>query len=213
MFNSDLHAGALMIVRYPTSKESNMKRTKFSRAIAVAFLGTALLAGTAPAFAHERGQGQGGRGFGPHAAQMTEADRAQMRERMQQRMKQRLDRMAARLEIKASQQDAWTAYRQARESMMTGARPQRPGQDADAATLTRFRAEMAQRRAQHMALMADATSKLQEALDPNQRKVLDEMSRRGGGRGQGGPGRHGQHRGHADGKGQHHHNHQRGGPA
>ncbi len=43
MFNSDLHAGALMIVRYPTSKESNMKRTKFSRAIAVAFLGTALL--------------------------------------------------------------------------------------------------------------------------------------------------------------------------
>jgi hypothetical protein len=87
--------------------------------------------------------------------------------------------------------------------MMAGARPQRPGQDADAATLTRFRAEMAQRRAQHMALMADATSKLQEALDPNQRKVLDEMSRRGGGRGHGGPGQRGSHRGHADGQGQH----------
>lgn len=180
-----------------------MKRTRFSRAIAVAFLGTALLAGTAPAFAHERGQGHGGRGSGPHAAQMTEADRAKMGERMQLRMKQRLDRMAARLEIKASQQDAWSAYRQARESMMAGARPQRPGQDADAATLTRFRAEMAQRRAQHMALMADATSKLQEALDPNQRKVLDEMSRRGGGRDHGGPGQRGSHRGHADGQGQH----------
>lgn len=184
-----------------------MNRTKFSRAIAAAFLGTALLAGTAPALSHERGQGHGGHGFGPHAGQMTEADRAQMRERMQTRMKQRLDRMAARLEIKASQQDAWNAYRQARESMIAGAMPQRPAQDADAATITRFRAEMAQRRAQHMALMADATSKLQEALDPNQRKVLDEMSRRGGGRGHGGPGGPGQrgsHRGHADGHGQHH---------
>lgn len=186
-----------------------MKRNRLSRAIAVAFLGTTLLAGTAPAFSHERGQGHGGRGFGPHAGQMTDADRAQMRERMQTRMKERLDQMAARLEIKASQQDAWSTYRQARESMMAGAMPQRPGQDADAATLTRFRAEMAQRRAQHMALMAEATSKLQDALDPNQRKVLDEMSRRGGSRGYG-PGQRGGHRGHADGQG-HHHKHERSG--
>lgn len=188
-----------------------MKRTNFSRAIAIAFLGTTLLAGTAPAFSHERGQGHGGRGFGPHAGQMTDADRAQMRERMQTRMKARLDRMAARLEIKASQQDAWNAFRQARESMMAGAMPQRPAQDADAATLTRFRAEMAKRRAEHMTVMADATAKLQEALDPNQRKVLDEMSRRGGGRDHGGPGQRGGHRGgHADGQGQHH-KHQRSG--
>lgn len=187
-----------------------MQRTNFSRAIAVAFLGTTLLAGTAPAFSHERGQGQGGRGFGPHAGQMTDADRAQMRERMQTRMKQRLDGMAARLEIKASQQDAWNAFRQARESAMAGAMPQRPGPDADAATLTRFRAEMAKRRADHMAVMADATAKLQEVLDPNQRKVLDEMSQRGGARGHGGPGHRGGHRGHAEGQGQQH-KHQRSG--
>jgi len=197
-----------MAVRYPTSKEPDMKRTNTSRAIAIAFLGTTLFAGTAPAFSHEHGQGHGGRGFGAHAGQMTEADRTQMRERMQTRMKQRLDRMAARLEINASQQDAWAAFRQARESVMTGTMPQRPGQDADAATITRFRAEMAKRRADLMIVMADATAKLQEVLDPNQRKVLDEMSRRGGGHG--GPGKRGGHRGHADGHGEHHEHHRSG---
>lgn len=181
-----------------------MNRTKLSRALAVAFLGTSLFATAVPAFSH--GYGHGGRGFGPHAGQMNEADRAKMRERMQAGMKQRLDRMAARLEIKASQQDAWTAYRKARESIF--ATPvQFPAPDADAATLTRFRAEMAKRRADHMAVMADATAKLQDALDPNQRKVLDEMSRRGG-RGDGGPrgpGGFGPHRGHADGEQPHQH--------
>jgi Spy/CpxP family protein refolding chaperone len=196
-----------MTLRHPTSKEIHMNRTKFSRAVAVALLGTALAAGTAPAFSHDRGAGHGGRGFGPHAGQMTEADRAQMRERMQARMAQRLDRMAARLEIKASQQEAWSAYRQARESIFANAPQQLPGPDADAASLTRFRADMAKRRADRMAVMADATAKLQEALEPNQRKVLDEMSRRGGHRG---PGAKGGHRGHGDGPGQHRHHHRMG---
>lgn len=39
---------------------------------------------------------------------------------------------------------------------------------------------MAQRRAQHLLTMADATAKLQEVLDPDQRKALDEIARRGG---------------------------------
>lgn len=187
-----------------------MNRTRISRTIAAAVLGSTLIAGTATVFAHGQGHGHGGRGHGPHAGQMTEADRTQMRQRMQERMKQRLDRMGARLEIKASQQEAWSAYRQARESMFANAPKQRPGADADAATITRFRADMAKRRAENMAVMADATAKLQAALDPDQRKVLDELSRRGGGRGQGhgGPGRSGSHRGHADGEGQQH-RHQR----
>lgn len=191
-----------------------MNRTKLTRAFAVAFLGTSLFASAVPAFSHGQGQGQGhggrdfGQGSGPGFGQMSDADRTQMRERMQTRMKERLDRMAARLEIKASQQDAWTAYRKARESMFA-ATPQFPAKDADAAAMTRFRAEMAQRRAAHMGVMADATAKLQEALDPNQRKVLDELARHGGGRGpgQGGPRGFGQHRGQADGQ---HHQHQHG---
>lgn len=186
-----------------------MNRTKLSRSLAVALLGTSLFGLTVPAFSQGH-HGPGGRGFGPGvgpgAGQMTDADRTQMRERMQAGAKQRLDRMAARLEIKASQQDAWTAYRKARESIFATP-PQFPAADADAATLTRFRAEMAKRRADHMAVMADATGKLQAVLDPSQRKVLDEMSRRGGGRGpgHGGPRGFGGHRGHADGQQMHQH--------
>jgi hypothetical protein len=179
-----------------------MNRTKLTRAVAVAFLGASLVVTAVPALSQP--DGQGGRGYQAHSGQMSEADRTQMRERMQTRMNQRLERMAARLEIKASQQDAWNEYRQARASMFGATRPQRPAADADAATVTRFRAEMAQRRAQRMGTMADATAKLQEVLEPNQRKVLDEMSRRTGARGQGGKHRHGR-------EGGHRHSHQQGG--
>lgn len=180
-----------------------MNRTKLSRALALALLGTSLFA-AAPAFSH--GQGPGGHGFGPFSGPMTEADRTKMHERMQSGMKQRLDRMAARLEIKASQQDAWSAYRQARESMIASM-PQFPAKDADAATITRFRADMAKRRADHMTVMADATAKLQAVLEPDQRKVLDEMARRGGGRGQGhgGPRGFGPQRGEGGGHPMHQH--------
>jgi hypothetical protein len=132
---------------------------------------------------------------------MTEADRAQMLERMRARMSQRLDRLAARLEIKASQQDAWAAYRKTVESTF-GDRPQRPARDADAATLTRFRAEMAKVRAQRLSTLADATAQLQKSLDPNQRKVLDEIARSMGSRGHKGRGygHHGGHRGHPGGQ-------------
>ena len=157
-----------------------MNRTTITRAVAAALLGTALITTTVPALSQP--MGEGGRGHGPRAGQLSEADRAQMRERMQTRMNQRLDRMAARLEINPSQQDAWKAYRTALESIF-GTMPQRPSPDADAATITRFRAEMAQRRAQHLLTMADATAKLQDVLDPNQRKALDEITRRGGHRG------------------------------
>ena len=158
----------------------NANRTSISRAVAAALLGTALLAGTGLVLSQP--YGEGGRGHGPRAGQMSEADRAQMRERMQARMNERFDKLAARLAIKPSQQDAWNAYRKVRTPQFD-AMPQRPARDADAATLTRFRAEMAQRRAQHMVAMADATANLQQALEPEQRKVLDEITRNAGPRG------------------------------
>jgi hypothetical protein len=154
-----------------------MNRTTITRAVATALLGTALAASTVPVLSQP--MSDGGRGHGPRAGQLSETDRAQMRERMQARMNERLDQMAARLAINASQQDAWSAYRKARESIF-GTIPQRPAPDADAATLTRFRAEIAQRRAQHLLTMADVTAKLQEVLDSDQRKALDEITRRGG---------------------------------
>jgi hypothetical protein len=166
-------------------KSMNFKRSMISRAVVAAVLGTSLLAGTGVALSQS--YGEGGRGPGARAGQLSEADRAQMRERMQARINQRLDRLAARLEIKASQQDAWAAYRSTIGSMFQD-RPRRPAKDADAATLMRFRADMAQQRAKHMATLADATAKLQQALEPEQRKVLDEIARNMGARGKrGGP--------------------------
>lgn len=168
-----------------------VNRTTIARALGATLLGTALVAGSAFAQPYGEHRHRGGQPM----AQMSEAERAQMRERMQARMSQRLDRLAARLEIKASQQEAWSAYRKVRETAFQN-RPQWPGRDADAATLTRFRAEMAQQRAQRMAAMADATAKLQAALEPDQRKVLDEITRSPGPRGQHRGGRGGGHGGH-----------------
>jgi hypothetical protein len=166
-----------------------MNRTTIARSIAAALLGSAVLVTAVPALSQPQGEGHR-RG---HTMQMTEADRAQMRDRMQARVNERLDGLAARLEIKASQQDAWEAYKKARTSMFQ-TRPERPARDADAATRAKFRADMAQRRAQYLATMADATAQLQNVLEPQQRKVLDEIARHTGARaGQGGH-RHGGHR-------------------
>ena len=141
--------------------------SRIARAVSAAVLGATLFATTAPVFS--QAPGEGGRGPAPRA-QMSEADRAQMRERMQARMSQRLDRLAARLEIKASQQDAWASYRKTVESLMQD-RPQR--------------------RAKSLFVMADATGNLQQVLDPAQRKVLDEITRNFG--------RHGRRGGHPGG--------------
>ena len=155
-------------------------RTTISHTVAAAMLGTALMAGAGLVLSQP--YGEGGRGPGPRAAQMSDADRALMRERMQARMNQRLDRLGARLEIKAAQQDAWTAFRKTIETMFQD-RPQRPGRDADAASLMRFRAEMANRMARNLTTVADATAQLQQVLDGDQRKVLDEIARNLGPRG------------------------------
>jgi hypothetical protein len=134
------------------------------------------------------------------------ADRSAMHqqhrmERMQMKMKERIARMAARLEIKASQQAAWGDYVKARESVLAN-RPARPARDADAATIARARADFAADRARKAAMISDATAKLQAVLAPEQRKVLDEMARRGGHRGM--RGHHGSRGHHAfGGRGEH----------
>jgi hypothetical protein len=171
-----------------------MHKKLIVRTLAAALLGSTLLLPTAPMAA--QGPEARSESMRPgRGAPLTEAERAQMLERMQARMNQRLDRLAARLEIKASQQEAWSTYRAAVQSTFQN-RPARPAPDADAATLLRFRADMAQRRAQHLGTVADATAKLQQALDPNQRKVLDELARSHGGRGKHrGPGHRHRHHG------------------
>lgn len=124
--------------------------------------------------------------------------RGEMTPQMQERMQARLDSMARRLEIKASQQDAWQAYAKVSKEMFD-ARPTPPAKDADAAALARHRADAAAQRAQKLAALADATAKLQSALTPEQARTLADIMRhpmgahRGTWGGSGGRGDRGHH--------------------
>jgi hypothetical protein len=129
------------------------------------------------------------------AAAQAPVDQAAMHrqhrmEHMQMKMKERIAKMAGRLEIKASQQGPWGDYVKAREAMWANL-PVRPAKDADAATIARSRADFAADMARKLAVVSDATARLQAVLTPEQRKVFDEMARRGG------------HRRHHGGRGEH----------
>jgi len=102
--------------------------------------------------------------------------------RHRQHMQTRLDQMARQLEIKDGQQAAWTEYTRAVESML-GAKPAPPPAEADAATIVRHRAQRMSEHAQKMNQLADATARLQEALDAGQRQKLTQIVRERGMRG------------------------------
>jgi hypothetical protein len=98
-------------------------------------------------------------------------------EKIHEQMKVRLDKLAARLEIKASQQAAWEDFAKSVE-MLADRNMKKPGDDADAATVSRYRAESATEFAKKLTLVADATGKLQAALSEAQRKTLNQTARR-----------------------------------
>ena len=85
-----------------------------------------------------------------------------MHEHMQQMMDRHLDHLAARLEIRASQQEAWKGFAGAVRGMVPAAPPESPGKDLDAATRARQAADRAADRAKRLAQLADATAKLQQ---------------------------------------------------
>jgi hypothetical protein len=105
-----------------------------------------------------------------------------------QHVQERLDELAARLEIKASQEPAWQAFSGSVRDLMTpphvqGKSDSQPAQGAaapelDAAALAREHANRAAEHAQKLARLADATAKLQQVLGSDQRLVLDEAARR-----------------------------------
>ena len=127
----------------------------------------------------------------PASGEEASMHRQHRMEHMQLKMKASIAQMASRLEIKASQQAAWGDYVKARESMWANP-PARPASDADATTIARSRADFSADRARKLAVVSDATAKLQPVLTPDQRKVFDEMARRSGHRG----GHHGERGGH-----------------
>ena len=111
---------------------------------------------------------------------------ATMEQRWSEHLQAHLDRLAGRLEIKASQQAAWQQFSSAfketmgehpmmgREGMDEGRRAE---PDIDAAALARRHAERAQQHAQKLARLADATATLQQALNADQRQVFNEVAR------------------------------------
>jgi hypothetical protein len=102
----------------------------------------------------------------------------QMRqEKMHDHMKARLDKLAERLEIKASQQAVWEEFAKSVE-MLADRNTKKPNDDADAATISRYRAERATEFANRLSKIADATAKLQAALSEDQRKILDQNAHR-----------------------------------
>jgi hypothetical protein len=102
---------------------------------------------------------------------------ARMHEYMQQGIDKHLDHLAARLEIRASQQEAWKAFAGAVRSMVPAAPLEPPAKDLDAAARARQAADRAADRAKRLAQLADATAKLQQMLDPPQKEVLNEVAR------------------------------------
>lgn len=113
-------------------------------------------------------------GMGGTGGHMRHWDPAQM----QARMKAHLAKLHERLEIKASQESAWEAFAKSIEALPMGMdKTKRPGPDADAATLARFRAERAQAFAKKMGVIADTSAKLESVLTPSQRKVFDNAAR------------------------------------
>jgi len=87
--------------------------------------------------------------------------------------------MAERLQITPAQQDAWAAYAGTVQRLV-GTKLARPAPEADAASVARFRAELAAERAQRLAQLADATAALQQVLDPEQQQALGKLVRHAG---------------------------------
>lgn len=109
----------------------------------------------------------------------TQDNTAARQARLQQHLQGRLNRMAERLQITPAQQGAWTTYVNTVQSL-AGTKLTRPASEADATSVVRFRAEIAAERAQKLSQLADATATLQQALDPQQQKTLDEIVRHAG---------------------------------
>ena len=96
-------------------------------------------------------------------------------ERMHENIKARLSRLAERLEIKASQQAAWETFSKSVEAL-ADQNTKKPNEEADAATIVRYRADRAAELAKKLGVIADATGKLQKVLEEDQRKILNQVS-------------------------------------
>jgi hypothetical protein len=96
---------------------------------------------------------------------------------MHEFMKSRLEKLAARLEIRSSQLASWDEFAKSVE-LLSEKHVKEPGLDADAATVSRYRAETAAELAKNLATIADTTAKLQAVLTEDQKRIFNQASHR-----------------------------------
>lgn len=92
-------------------------------------------------------------------------------------MKTRLDKLAARLEIKSSQQVAWDDFSRSVEALAER-HAKEPKDDADAAAILHYHAERAAEFAKKLTVVADASAQLEAVLTDNQKRAFSQVSRR-----------------------------------
>lgn len=145
------------------------RSTTLIRTLAAGILGAALMAtGLATAWAD------------PASAKDAAKTQSDLRhEWMAAKIKAKLDKMATRLQIRASQQVAWANYSKA-ISARPAIRGERLDHEANAVALSRFRADRASAIAAKLGKVADATAELQTVLTPEQRKTLSQIVRHHG---------------------------------
>lgn len=97
-------------------------------------------------------------------------------EKKHEYMKARLDKLAARLEIKSSQQAAWDDFSRSVETLAER-HAKEPKDDADAAAILHYHAERAAEFAKKLTVIADASAKLETVLTDDQKKTFDQASR------------------------------------
>ncbi len=139
-----------------------------------------------------------------HAAESRKDEPQASPEKIHRFIEMRLDKLSKRLEIKASQEPAWGAFKKSVEALAEST-AKRPGENANAAEIAHFRADRAAEMATKLSAIADATDKLEAVLTSDQRKVLDEAARHFGHHAHCGGDDHG-HDGHG------HHEHKEGQP-
>lgn len=90
---------------------------------------------------------------------------------MEKYLKTKLNELSEHFEIKSSQHAAWNEYTRLIE-MLSEQHVKKPSDDADATTISRYRAEMATVFPKELSRIAKATSKLLKALTDDQQKIL-----------------------------------------
>lgn len=95
---------------------------------------------------------------------------------MNARILHRLEKLSDRLEIKASQQNEWEEYARS-VSMLEDRNWKWPDSDADAAAIAHYRADRVTVLATELTAIAETTDRLQKVLTPDQRKILNQVSR------------------------------------